>query len=124
MPTIGATTMLDYAVSRAKELPVERGKQRVYAVIVDRKGRIISESANTYTKTHPTQKKYALKAGCSEHKTYLHAEMRAIIFSKGVGVKMYIARVGYKGDSLPGFPCPICQLALKDAGIKSVEVTV
>ena len=116
--------MLDYAIEKAKQLPKERGKQRVYAVVVDRKGRIVSESPNSYEKSHPKQKHYAVKAGCSEQKMFLHAEMRAIIQAKGKGHKLYVARVGYADVSLPAFPCPICQLAIKDSGIKSVEVTV
>lgn len=116
--------MLDYAIEKAKQIPKEHGKQRIYAVIVDRKGRIVSESAPRYEKSHPKQKHYAVKAGCSEHKMFLHAEMRAIILAKGKGHKLYVARVDYRGASLPAFPCPICKLAIRDSGIKSVEVTV
>lgn len=116
--------MLDYAISKARELPVERGQQRVYAVIVDRKGRITAEAANSYVKTHPQQKSYSLLAGRSEHKAFLHAEMRALILARGDGCKMFVARVGYKGDVLPGVPCEVCQLAIKDSTLKQIVSSI
>lgn len=116
--------MLDYAVSKARSLPVERGQQRIYAVIVDKKGKLVAEAANSYVKTHPQQKSYSLMAGCSEHKAFLHAEMRAMILARGEGHTMFVARVGYKGDVLPGVPCEVCQLAIRDSTLKHIVSSI
>jgi deoxycytidylate deaminase len=52
---------------------------------------------------------------------YLHAEIAAIIKAKGKGYKIKIERYSNKGKPLPSKPCPICELAIKEAGIKVVS---
>lgn len=116
--------MIDVAIEKAKMLPVIRGRQRVYTIITDKAGRVISEAANSYDKTHPKQKRYSLLAGCSEHKIYLHSELRALIAAKGNEHHMYIARVGADGKQLPAFPCAACKIAISESNVKTVECTV
>lgn len=95
------------------------------AVITDRKGRILSAGCNSYNKTHPRQVYYAEMVG-KQHKIYLHAELDAIIKLNHVQEKpytIYIARVNKKGQPVCSKPCEICQMAIKDAGIKNVIYT-
>lgn len=118
-----------YALSKAKILPVsktESGKtvQRVYALCMDKKGRIISESSNYYDKSHPYQYECACEAG-NDEAIYLHAEIAAIVKAKKKSIyKIVIARVGNTDESLPSKPCKICQIAIDLANIEVVEYTV
>jgi tRNA(Arg) A34 adenosine deaminase TadA len=98
-----------------------KGQHKIAAAIYDKKGNCLSWAVNSYIKTHPIQKRYANKAG-EFHKEYLHAEIRAIIGLKGrTPYKLLLVRVNRKGDLLPIHPCPICSIALKEAGIVLVE---
>lgn len=115
--------MLDYCIQRASELPFESGRKRLYAVITDKRGRIISEAANSYDCSHPKQARLAKRAGLGD-KVFLHAEMCAIIRSRGKGVNLYVARVDSKGNPVLAEPCKICYLGIEEHGsIKSVEFT-
>lgn len=117
--------MLDYAIEKARDLDVDENYVRVYAVITDKRGKIVSEGPNSYKKTHPLQAKFARMVG-NEEAVYLHAEIQAMVKCKeGQGHKMYVARVGRTGNPLPACPCKICQLAIEQLGIiSSVEYTV
>jgi tRNA(Arg) A34 adenosine deaminase TadA len=104
--------MLEYAIEKAREINPDENYVRVYAVITDKRGRIVSEAHNSYTKTHPLQARFAKFVG-NEEAVYLHAEIRAMVKCKdGQGHKMYVARVGRTGDPLPACPCEICQAAI------------
>lgn len=103
--------MIDYAIEKARGLKRPQGQARVFCVITDKKGRVLAESENSYTKTHPTQKNYATKVG-TPYKEYLHAEIAAIIRAKGKGVHLYVARVDASGAPVTAKPCPICQHAI------------
>ena len=101
-----------------------RQRQDITALIYDKKGRIISIGKNSYVKTHPLQAMYASKVGL-HHKAFLHAELDAIIKCKDLSKakKIFVARVKRNGEYGNAEPCPICQEAIKDAGIKEVEWT-
>lgn len=119
---------LEYAINKANE--IERGKlksdktrQRIYAVCLDKKGRIVSESQNHYDKTHP----YQYECACQVNKKlsiFLHAEIAALIKSRKPVHKIVVARVGAYGQQLLAKPCKICEVALKDYGVKSIEYTL
>lgn len=115
---------LEYALKKARELPYVKKQSRHYACIVDKKGRIIAESANSYDCSHTTQYRYAKKAGRPEA-VYLHAEMACLLKDRyRRGVKMFVARVNKAGKPAYSAPCEICSLAIKDfSNIKSVEYT-
>ncbi|WWV93562.1 hypothetical protein KEN49_CDS0108 [Pseudomonas phage vB_Pae3705-KEN49] len=122
---IGKSIMLDYALEKCREIPYVKHRQRVYSVITDKRGRIISESQNMYGKTHPVQKRYSLKAGLSDLRCEMHSELRSIILSKGKGYRIYVARVGADGRPLDAYPCPTCQMAINDHGkLKEVIVSI
>lgn len=116
--------MITRAIEKAKEIPYVSGEKRVYAIITDDKGRVVAEGQNSYTKTHPIQKKIACCVGLPD-KEYLHAEMQAIIRSQGKGTKIYIARVDHKGNEKLAKPCPVCEKAILEehGNINHIEYT-
>ena len=102
-----------------------KNRTDITATIYDKKGRKLSIAKNSYEKTHPIQARYARRVG-EEYKQYLHAEIRAIIkaLKKGVPYKIKIERYGKGGEPRDAMPCPICQLAIREAGIKFIEYTI
>ena len=99
-------------------------KQNITAVIYDKKGRVLSVGQNSYVKTHPLQAKHANRAGSPE-KQFLHAEVHAIVRCKDLAKahRIFISRWNKSGEPLLAKPCPVCQSAIKAAGIKIVEHT-
>ena len=98
-------------------------KHKITATVYDRKGRVLSVGHNSYTKTHPKQAHYAMIAG-REHNVFLHAEVDALVKCKGIAHKIKIERYGRDGNPRDAKPCPICELAIKEAGIRFIEYTV
>lgn len=117
--------MLQLAFKKARQIPYKRGERRVYSIITDKRGRIVAEGQNSYTKTHPTQKMIACCVGLPD-KEYLHAEMQAIIRSRGEGSNIYIARVDSKGNPKLAKPCPVCEHAIlnEHGNITNIEYTM
>lgn len=116
---------LQYCINRARELPYIRHQKRLFAAILDKKNRVVAQSANSYTKTNTKQKMYGKRAG-NEHLCFLHAEIAAILKDKDKrGVKLIVARVDSKGNPCLAKPCPACTLAIKEhTNLKSVEFSV
>lgn len=114
--------MLNKTLDIAKSIPYIRGQQRVAAVALDKRGRVLASKTNSYIKTHPVQAEYAEKTG-NPDKCFLHAEIRCIIAAQKVGEihKIVVARAGKSGMMLPSKPCVICTMAIQEAGIKEVE---
>jgi len=99
-------------------------KYLITAEIYDRKGNLLSVGKNSYTKTHPLQKRYAIKAN-QPQKQYLHAEIAALIKCRSLDAyKIVIKRVDKNGNTRLAAPCEVCQLAIKEAGIKVIEYTL
>lgn len=113
------------AVTLAKLLDKSMGKQRVCAIITDKKGRVLSIAANSYEKSSPFMYKYAKQVGLAD-KIFWHAECKAIKQLSDVkkAHKIYIARVTQSDKVGIAAPCPVCAAAIKDAGISCVEFTV
>lgn len=115
--------MLAYAIQRAREQPNIQGQRRLYAVITNKRGRILSEGTNSYIKTHPTQQHYATKVNLPD-KNFLHAEMAAMVkIRNGTPHSIYVARVDAHNEPCIAKPCPVCYLAIREAGIKEVFYT-
>lgn len=97
----------------------------IKATIYDKKGRIISIGYNSYIKTNTYQAKLAEQTGTPD-KQFLHAEVAAIIKAqrKGKPHRIFVERYNKLGEPVLAKPCPICDLAIKIAGIKIVEYTV
>lgn len=98
-------------------------RYRVIATLYDKRGRVLSKAENSYEKTHPKQARNAKRVG-EPAKIYLHAELSAIIRCRGVPHKISIERYDNDGNPVLAKPCKICELAIKEAGIKRVEYTV
>jgi tRNA(Arg) A34 adenosine deaminase TadA len=99
-------------------------RQELIATVYDRRGRILSVGHNHYTKTHPTQARYAALANMP-HRMFLHAEISALVKCKSSDAyKIKIERYDAKGNPKLAKPCPVCELAIKEAGINFVEYTV
>ena len=100
-------------------------KYDIKATVYDKRGRVLSTAVNDYNKSHPQQKRLAVKVGLPE-KEFLHAELLAIIRSLKIGTpyKIKVERYGKFGQPLNSAPCPICKLAILEAGIKFVEHTI
>lgn len=99
-------------------------QQHLTAIIYDRKGRVLSVGQNSYVKTHPLQAKHASRVGLVE-KQFLHAEVHAIVRCKDLSKahKIFISRWGKNGEPMFAKPCPVCESAIKAAGIEIVEHT-
>ena len=95
----------------------------VSATIYNKKGKVIAVGHNSYIKTHPMQARIAKHVGLKE-KIFLHAEIDALVRCKEPPYKIKIERYTKNGDAALAKPCPICELAIKRAGISVVEYTV
>lgn len=113
---------IDYAIDQLKKIPKKNGKFRIYAIALNKKGKIISEAYNSYEKTHPMQAKFAKSVGKPD-KIFLHAEMHALIKAKAQVHKMIIVRIGADDNTQNAKPCSICEAAMKLHGVKLIEHT-
>ena len=109
--------MLGLAIKVAES---SKSKKKVGAVLLH-KNKVITQGVNQDTKTHPFQAKLAEMVGLDE-KIYLHAEIAALVRCKGEADTIVVARLGghYGYELRNAKPCPICSLALKEAGIENV----
>jgi tRNA(Arg) A34 adenosine deaminase TadA len=114
--------MIELAIEKAARLPYIKGNQRVYAIVSDKRGNILSESHNDYFKSSPHMKRYAEDVGLTG-KIFWHAECRAIHYlpKNKKPYKITIARVNKHGSILPSQPCIICANVIRERGIKIVE---
>lgn len=100
---------------------------KVGAILIVKK-KVIAESCNFDRRTHPVQSKWALRAERSYgedlgKKTYLHAEIGALIKAKGKANTVVVCRVGgLSGVELfNARPCKICSGFLREFGVKHVH---
>lgn len=96
----------------------------IKAIITDKRGKTLSIGENSYVKTHPVQARHAEKVGLP-HKTFLHAEIHAIVKCRRLDLahKISIFRYDRAGNPKPARPCPVCLSAIKEAGIEAIEHT-
>jgi len=98
-------------------------KQRISAIVADKKGNILSIGTNSYSKSHPLMAKYSRNV--NKKKIYLHAEIDALLkipYGK-IPHSIYIARAGENNEPRLAKPCKICQQAIKDVNIKNIYYT-
>jgi tRNA(Arg) A34 adenosine deaminase TadA len=113
--------------SRAKKIfdreNLKSNNQKVVAFVLDSKGRILTEGWNSYTKTHPVQKKAADAKG-DVHKCFMHAEIHALtrLSYKQLSKQdtIVVLRMDVKLNLMPGRPCPICQDVIRQFGIQNI----
>jgi tRNA(Arg) A34 adenosine deaminase TadA len=96
----------------------------ITAIIYDKRGRVLSIGKNSYIKTHPLQSKHCKRAGLPE-KQFLHAEVHAIALCKRLhkAHRIVVYRFDLNGQPKTAKPCPVCESAIREAGIKIVEHT-
>jgi tRNA(Arg) A34 adenosine deaminase TadA len=111
-------SIFDQAIATAKSSP---SKKQVGALLLN-KNKVIVAATNLETKSHPLQAKFAERVGLKE-KIYLHAEIAALVKCREDVDTIIVARVNPQGKLRMARPCPICQLALQEAGITHVHYT-
>jgi len=92
------------------------------ALAYDKRGKLLAVGHNSYTRTHRLQAHYAKKSG-RPAAIYLHAELAALLKARSQVYKMVVLRYNADGKPALAKPCPACQLALKDYGVKYIEHT-
>ena len=112
--------IMDLAIKVAES---SKSRKRVGALLLN-KNKVISQGVNQDTKSHPFQAKLADMVGLSE-KIYLHAEISALVKCKSEVDTIVVARLGgHEGNELRNAkPCPICSLAIQQAGIEHFYYT-
>ena len=95
-------------------------RKKVGAILLN-KGKVVSKGVNQDTKSHPLQARLADIVGLGD-KIYLHAEVSALVKCRTDADTIVVARLGgHDHDELRNAkPCPICQLALQQAGITNI----
>lgn len=113
--------IMDKAIKLAKDL--HTGEQNFCAIIVDKRDRILSFGFNSYIKSSPLMKYYATRVG-EINKIFNHGEIDAIkhLPYNSKPFAIYVARINFNGKQLLGKPCRICQLALRELGIKEDNI--
>ena len=102
---------------------MSRRRPIVVAKAYNRRGDLIARAANSYSKTHPLQAKYAERVG-KPKAIYLHAEIACLLKAGTQTVhRLMVERYYSNGEPALAKPCPICRLAIKDWGVKLVEYT-
>lgn len=107
-------------LKRAEKLAELSTCYRKHGAVIVKGGRVLSVGINSLRDIEPRYKSGVKAPG-------IHAEVAAI---RGVGrdvdlsgATIYVARVNGKGPQMSK-PCPDCQIALKNAGIRKVFYTV
>jgi tRNA(Arg) A34 adenosine deaminase TadA len=99
-------------------------KSNITAICFDKKGRVLSVGKNSFTKTHPLQKKYADLCGLGD-KIYMHAEVHAVVQVKEPENidSILVTRFNKSGKPVRVDVCVICQSLLKVIGVKNIRTT-
>ena len=117
--------MIQQTVDLALKMPVKASQQRLAAICVDKKGKVLGRGVNSYTRTHPLQKHFAIMAALPEEKMFLHAELQAVLRSRDKEIHtIYVARV-LKDDTISlAKPWKACEQMLKSFGVQKVVYTI
>lgn len=105
-------------------VPIMKRRFELTATIFDKRGKVLSRGKNSYSKSHPLQKKMATLAGRPDA-IFLHAEIDALRKVKDWSRihRIRIERYDRKGNPICAKPCEICEQALANAGIEEIEYT-
>lgn len=101
-----------------------RGEFRLTARLYDKRGRLLATGQNSYQKSHPLQGHYAKLAGRPDA-IFLHAEIDALRKCQNWDNihRIEIERFDKQGNPVLAKPCPICEIALKEAKINEIIFT-
>jgi deoxycytidylate deaminase len=95
---------------------------RVGCVLL-RRGRVVVSTTNVEGKTHPRQSELAGRVG-QPYRRSLHAELRALLKARVEVDTLVVGRVNSRNELCLSKPCPVCQLALLEAGITDVYYSI
>lgn len=116
---------LEYCLNRAREIPYKRGEQRHYCIVLDKRGRRLSEASNSYVKTSPKMLRAGQKVGLQD-KIFWHAECKAIYSLRDTkkAYKIIVVRINSEGEPVNSKPCLLCETLIKELGVKFVEYSL
>lgn len=116
---------IEYALNMARAIPYNKGEQRHYSLVLDKRGKILAESSNSYTKSSPKMMRAGKKVGLDE-KIYWHSECKALYSVKNVDKihKLIVVRVDAKGHPASSEPCKICKNLAHELGVKVIEYSL
>ena len=97
-------------------------KYWVIAASLDHHNNIISIGENSYQKTHPMQSRLSLKCG-NRNREYLHAEIASLVKNRNKPESIMIVRITSTGLVRMARPCNICNLAIREVGIRNIIFT-
>jgi len=97
-------------------------KYWVIAASLDHHNNIISIGENSYQKTHPMQSRLSLKCG-NRNREYLHAEIASLVKNRNKPESIMIVRITSTGLVRIARPCNICNLAIRESGIRYIHFT-
>ena len=105
-----------------------RKKFVIKATALDKKGVVLAIALNDYTKSSPYQKSLSLRAGLSEMRTSVHAEVLCLVRAKRKHPNkrvhtLLIERYDSEGKPRLAKPCASCELAIRDSGVQIVLYT-
>lgn len=118
-------TSIDYCLDKARAILYRKHRSRHYAVVLDKRGKVVGEGANQY-KTHPLAAKAGKAVGLPA-KECVHAELSALLSDRyRKGVKLVVCRVDSRGRSAYSEPCQVCKYVIKEyfPNIKSIEYSI
>lgn len=106
----------------------ERKKFLIKATAFCKKGAVLAVAFNDYFKSSPYQKELSLRAGLSEMRTAVHAEVLCLVRAKRLHPNkrvhtLLIERYDSEGKPRLAKPCPSCELAIKDSKVQIVLYT-
>lgn len=95
----------------------------IVAKCLDKKGKLLASATNTYTKSHPIQKHFAILANQPE-RDKLHAEISALLRAKDKSIRtIQVERYNADGSPALARPCPVCSAAIKAFGVRQIIYT-
>ena len=105
-----------------------RKKFVIKATALDKKGVVLAVGFNDYYKSSPVQKALSLRAGLSEYRTSVHAEVLCLVRAKRLHPSkrvhtLLIERYDSEGKPRLAKPCASCELAIRDSGVQIVLYT-
>lgn len=107
--------------SKIKELDSIKYQHKIGAIVLDKKGNVLSIGFNSYIKTHPKQFHY--NRNINPTRIFLHAEIDALVKCRGKPHTMIISRIGKDSSIKLSRPCKGCFNAIKDVGVQKVYFT-
>ena len=104
---------------RVKLLAMSSDSTRRVGCVLLKKGKMVVSTTNVEGKTHPIQSEFANRAG-QPYRISLHAEIRALIKARTKADTLVVGRVSKSNELCLSKPCPVCQLAISESGIKNI----